>query len=1141
MKKLIFHGLMALAVSVAAVCPSYGQWLTQSVVVTNGWTAAYLYVDASSENILPTTPGLPITADNPVDQVWLWKTPSSTAQYITTPESPLSSSGQWLYWSRTNNQNTLAALIPNAAYLIHSIATTNYTWKIKGKPVAPIYNWDMTGLNFIGFPTPSVNPPNFQNFLAPDPALAGIAQIFEYVGGPFSTNPPNPVQVFSQYTTSVTRGQAYWISATNIYNAYFGPFNVNLPTPGGLDYSDSGGQFTLHLVNVTASPLTVSLAVLPSETPPFGQSNIVAAPPMLLEGALNSSNLTYAYTNLPANSTPSASWTLAPYGQSGSDVAVVLGVNRFAMSSTAGSLYAGILRFTDSLGLSQIDVPVSATSANNTGLWVGSVNVTGVSYDLKSYATNSDGSLVISAVTNQLITTNPVTLGMTTNLSINSLATTNQTIDYLQVTNQLISSFALQSYQVGTNGYVLTTNQMINSGDDSITVIQTDVIGYYFTNNGGLLIWETTNTTNGPFLIGSSASTNQMVVTNGIAAVPTNGTPVVVTNWLYYNYAVTNEIVTNGIFEGAVTNEVINDYADTNQVVSTNAAYNVTGTNLVSTGTNTATSWLYLTNQSAGAAPLLASVTGGTSIMTLASSPPLVPGGTYYLGVQNPNNSPVNFGIQVNFHLVTNLPPLILIPQVVPTNGGYILKWSAPSNDLFQVQWSASIPPTWHTFTNPPYVSYNTNFPASATNAQFSFFDDGSQTGGSLPSIRFYRVITPGVSNLYNGQSQTNIVGSAATAYYAINVPAGADAATNTLLFAGAPVNLLFSTIAPAGINSGNYASSSQPTATSYATTNYPVVALLATTNYYPTTKPLLVTTNGTKVIVVNVVTNNNSGITSLSTYYTTNYQVISNNYTVLLGATNFVSSTTNLLATWNYLSTSLSSNSGFNIKLAIATNAAFLIATNAMISSVSNYVVTAYNTSLDAVSAPYPLRLLIFNDGNGNCSLLQRVYYGIRLNTNIVVATTESVLDRSHLNSARRISATHLPWTAANTPWAFTGGPLGQGGTLTTTVIEPYDDQPSNPFLHTYHPDHNNLDLQSPPHELPVGSESYIIKRQITLNVVANTLDFISLTTANSSLSGNYNETITLTGLGGTSKSYLTSGSFSLKRVSTIGTLTTH
>ena len=111
----------------------------------------------------------------------------------------------------------------------------------------------------------------------------------------------------------------------------------------------------------------------------------------------------------------------------------------------------------------------------------------------------------------------------------------------------------------------------------------------------------------------------------------------------------------------------------------------------------------------------------------------------------------------------------------------------------------------------------------------------------------------------------------------------------------------------------------------------------------------------------------------------------------------------------------------------------------------------------------------------------------------------------------------------------------------MATTIFEPYDDQAANPFLHTYHPDHNNLNFNfSPPHELPVGSESYNITRQITLGVVANSTDFLSLTTANSSLSGTYSETITLTGLGGATKSYQTVGAFTLKQVSPISTLTT-
>lgn len=1116
--------------------------MTQTVVATNGWSAAYLYVDASSQSILPATQYLPISPDNPIDQIWLWKTPASDAQYLNNPQSPLSGGGQWLSWSRTNSQNTLVALIPNAAYLIHSTAPTNYSWKIQGQPVPPSYTWDMTGLNFIGFPTPAANPPSFQSYFAQDPAIANMVQIFQYVGGEFSTNPANPAQVFSQYTTLVKRGQAYWISATNAYNAYFGPFNVNLPSPGGLQYGVSAGQFTLHLVNVTPNPLTVYLSLLPSETPPYGQSNIVAAPPMLLEGTLNTSNLTYTYTSLPANSAHSASWTLAPSGGSGSDVAVVLGVNRFAMTNSAGSLYAGILQFTDSLGFSEVNVPVSATAANNAGLWIGNASVTGVSYDLKSYATNSDGSLMISAVTNQLLTTNVVPLGVTTNLAINNYAATNQTVTYYQVTNQVVSTYVQMTPQFATNGYVLTTNQVINYTSLSDLVIETDVTGYYFTNNGALLVWETTNITYAPLPVSSAATTNQIVITNSIAAVPTNGTPVIATNWVYSNYTLTNQVVTNGIFMAPVTNLVVNISSSTVPVIVTNAAYDLVGTNLATTGVTSITNWLFTTNSVAGGIVLLTNSIGGTNVMSNGSTPPLAPGGTYFLGVQNTGTAAATYAIEVNFHLLTGAPAAKITPQIVLTNGGYLLTWFAPSNDLFQILWSGSLLSPWQSNASAPYIGYNASSPANGTNAQFTFFDDGSLTGGALPPIRFYRVSLPGVqSNLINGQPQTNTVPPGATAYYSVNVPPGADIASNLLLFAGAPVNLLFNTTEPAGMNMTGTVNSGLPVANSYAISNSPVGFASATTNYFPVAKPLFATTNGPNVVSINVVTNKYLVNNVLYSYYTTNYQVISNNYIVVQGATNLTSSSTNILGSWNSQAQSLATNFSFNISLTISTNAAFVLVTNEMISSVSNYVVTAYNTSLDAVTAPYPLRLIVFNDSSGNCSLLQRVYYGVRQETNVVVATTESVLDASHLNSARRISATHLPWTATNTIWGLSGGPLTQGGTLSTTVVEPYDDQAANPFLHTYHPDHNNLDTKSPPHELLVGSESYTIKRQITLSVVANTADFISLTTANNSLSGNYNEAITLTGLGGATKSYQTAGAFSLKRVSTISTLATH
>jgi hypothetical protein len=900
------------------------QWQTQTLTISNGWTSVYLYVDASSQNLLPTTAGLPISPSNPVDQIWLWKAPPNTAQYVSSPANPLNASGYWVSWGQTNQVNTLATLVPNAAYLIHSTAATNYTWNIKGQPVPPSYTWDMTGLNLLGFQTEPGTPPNFQAFLAQAPALADSVQIYEYFGGPFSAN--NPAQVLFPQNTAVVRGQAFWLAATNVNNTYFGPFNVNLPNPSGLNYGASGGQFTFHLVNQTPNPLTVTMTVLPSETPPAGQSPIVAVPPLLLEGAENVTNLTYAYTALaPAGSgtgTNAVSWTLAPSGKSGSDVPVVLGVNRYAMTNYPGSLYAGILQFTDSLGFSDVNVPVSATAANTAGLWVGSASVSQVGYDLKTYATNSDGSLMLSAVTNQVVTTNMYTFGQFTNLAATYLAVTNTLVDNYKVTNLVINTYTTNTATVVTNGTVITTNTTVYYNVTNLNIIQTEVTGYYYTNDYELLVWITTNIDESPIVNETATATNLVYVTNLITAVPANGTPVTITNTVTDVYSTTSLVVTNAVFESGVTNATYGGYSSSSLSTSVGPANDVYTTNVVSASYT---------------------VTTGPSGMGYA---------------------------------VTNLPSIILYPPV---------------------------------------------------------------------------------------------------------------------------------------------------------------------TNYFLVSKPLLLVTNGPNLISINVLTNLYLYNNAWTPVVVQNYNVISNNYVLSGGQTNFLGSVTNTVSSVYPGQPQLTAGTNTFISLNITTNIAQILTTNLAVLSVSNYVVTAHNTSLDSVVTPYPLRLIIFNPTNGSPSLLQRVYYGIRQATNVVVATTESVLDPGTLNVDRRITATQLPWTAANTPYPFTGGPLQQGATLTTTVTEAYDDQAANPFLHTYHPDHNNLNFNySPPHELPQGSQSYTITRVIQLTVAPGSSDFISLTTANSSLVGYYNETITLAGLGGATKSYQTAGTFSLKQLSPIPNLTT-
>ena len=208
----------------------------------------------------------------------------------------------------------------------------------------------------------------------------------------------------------------------------------------------------------------------------------------------------------------------------------------------------------------------------------------------------------------------------------------------------------------------------------------------------------------------------------------------------------------------------------------------------------------------------------------------------------------------------------------------------------------------------------------------------------------------------------------------------------------------------------------------------------------------------------------------------------------------------------------------------------------NPVLGSNGAYVVTGINTNLGATSSAFPLRLIVHNDGT-NVALLQRVFYGSDPYSNSIVTTSESYLDPAQLGNARRITAVQLPFTATNQPWLFTGQ-LVPGGTLSTTVNLPYDDQASNPFLHTYHPDHDNLDGTFQ-HELPIGSESYGVSRQITLSLNAPGNDFASLTQFGQAFQGAYTETITMTGLGNATRTFNVAGAFALSRISPISSLT--
>lgn len=105
-------------------------------------------------------------------------------------------------------------------------------------------------------------------------------------------------------------------------------------------------------------------------------------------------------------------------------------------------------------------------------------------------------------------------------------------------------------------------------------------------------------------------------------------------------------------------------------------------------------------------------------------------------------------------------------------------------------------------------------------------------------------------------------------------------------------------------------------------------------------------------------------------------------------------------------------------------------------------------------------------------------------------------------------------------------------------SIVTPYDAAGVNPFIHQYHPDHDNLNA-SFTQTLPKGRESYGITRTIWLSPQAPATDYLGQTAGSMERRGIYDETITVEGAGGSARNFKVVGTFTLNRISSISTLT--
>ena len=146
----------------------------------------------------------------------------------------------------------------------------------------------------------------------------------------------------------------------------------------------------------------------------------------------------------------------------------------------------------------------------------------------------------------------------------------------------------------------------------------------------------------------------------------------------------------------------------------------------------------------------------------------------------------------------------------------------------------------------------------------------------------------------------------------------------------------------------------------------------------------------------------------------------------------------------------------------ATSTSLAGLWVGDIALKQVSNSSTTTGNTPRE-----FPLRTLLHVSDSGNVSLLSQVFIG-RLAAgahDLGVCTQESLLDPATLDTAQRLVSAHMPLDQVLSNGS---GGVNPGQSLVRTIQIPFNDA-TNPFVHQYHPDHDNKNARFKSIPLPV------------------------------------------------------------------------
>ncbi len=184
----------------------------------------------------------------------------------------------------------------------------------------------------------------------------------------------------------------------------------------------------------------------------------------------------------------------------------------------------------------------------------------------------------------------------------------------------------------------------------------------------------------------------------------------------------------------------------------------------------------------------------GNPILTLGSTPPLVPNATYYLEVDNTGGAtPVTFAIEVDFEYSPPVLPVITNLYAVAGTTFTVTNTATDTNSGTLFYSLTTLPPVGATIDTSGVITWNVPANEPATNILFTTVVSNSFTTQTATNSFTVTVIPL----LLGNQPQTNTIPAGTITWLAVDVPTNAIWATNILSAATAPLNIWFANTLP--------------------------------------------------------------------------------------------------------------------------------------------------------------------------------------------------------------------------------------------------------------------------------------------------------------------------------------------------------